>query len=410
MAVRWAIDDMTQPMTAPFDRPMGRDPRLDALRGLALVMIFVNHVPGNAWSNYTSRNFGLSDAAEGFVLIAGISAALAYGHWFQPGQNGSLRQMMIGLGHVWHRVWTIYLVQILATVLTLGVILAVARWFDDLTMLHINRMDAFRADPVGAMLRIPVLIQQLDYVDILPMYLVLLFWTPLALWLAWRGPWLLFAGAIALWWVTVTYRINLPNHPNPAGWFFNPLAWQLLFVIGLLAGVAMRRGRSLVPKHPVLLIIALALLLGSVAWLQVPQFGEYMYGLMWQAQQVGTPDYLTSFEKTFLPLPRLLHVLVLAYALACFDGFRRICASVFIAPFRLLGQQGLLVFSAGSVICVGLQAVRQRTGGDLGQDSAMLGAGLLVLFALAAAKQYWPKSAPVAKARKWAGIRPAAPT
>ena len=37
------------------------------------------------------------------------------------------------------------------------------------------------------MLRIPLLIQQLNYVDILPMYLILLFCTPLALWLAPRA-------------------------------------------------------------------------------------------------------------------------------------------------------------------------------------------------------------------------------
>ncbi len=383
---------------------MPRDPRLDVLRGLALVMIFINHVPGNFWENYTSRNFGLSDAAEGFVLIAGISAALAYGHWFQPGTESPWRQMLIGLGHVWGRVWTIYLVQILATILTLGAILAVSRWFGDPQLVHINKMDSFLVDPGGAMLRIPLLIQQLDYVDILPMYLVLLFWTPLGLWLAWRSPWLLFILAVGLWWAANTYRLNLPNHPNPAGWFFNPLAWQLLFVIGLLAGLAMRQGRSLVPKHPALLIPALAGLIGGLVWLQVPVFGDYMYDLFWQAQQNGIPEYMTSFEKTYLPLPRLGHVLLLAYVLSYFEIVRRICASGIMAPLALLGQQGLLVFAAGSVICVGLQTIRQRTGQDLALDSAMLAAGLAVLFALAATKQYWPKVQKDPNAKRYRGL------
>ena len=56
----------------------GRDPRLDVLRGLSLVMIFINHVPGNVYEKFTSRNFGFSDAAEGFVLMSGIAAGLAY--------------------------------------------------------------------------------------------------------------------------------------------------------------------------------------------------------------------------------------------------------------------------------------------------------------------------------------------
>lgn len=63
--------------------PKFRDPRLDVLRGMALVMIFINHVPGNFWEDWTSRNFGFSDAAEGFVLMAGISAGLAYSTGFR---------------------------------------------------------------------------------------------------------------------------------------------------------------------------------------------------------------------------------------------------------------------------------------------------------------------------------------
>ena len=67
-------------ITPPPPPPLlpGRDHRIDFLRGLALVMIFINHIPGTAYESYTSRNFGFSDAAEGFVLISGISAALAY--------------------------------------------------------------------------------------------------------------------------------------------------------------------------------------------------------------------------------------------------------------------------------------------------------------------------------------------
>jgi hypothetical protein len=40
-----------------------RDPRIDVLRGLALLMIFVDHIPGNVLSLITLRNFGFSDAA-----------------------------------------------------------------------------------------------------------------------------------------------------------------------------------------------------------------------------------------------------------------------------------------------------------------------------------------------------------
>ena len=64
--------DMTQ---APLT---GRDPRLDFFRGLCLAMIFINHVPGQIYETFTSRNFGFTDAAEGFVFMSGAAAGLAY--------------------------------------------------------------------------------------------------------------------------------------------------------------------------------------------------------------------------------------------------------------------------------------------------------------------------------------------
>ena len=56
----------------------GRDHRIDWLRGIALVSIFINHMPGNRLENWTTRNFGFSDAAELFVLLAGMAAAFAF--------------------------------------------------------------------------------------------------------------------------------------------------------------------------------------------------------------------------------------------------------------------------------------------------------------------------------------------
>ncbi len=60
---------------APAER---RDFRIDFFRGLALIMIFIDHSPGNGLSNLTLRRMGFSDAAEIFVLLSGISAAMAY--------------------------------------------------------------------------------------------------------------------------------------------------------------------------------------------------------------------------------------------------------------------------------------------------------------------------------------------
>ncbi|TIU89360.1 MAG: hypothetical protein E5W03_04260, partial [Mesorhizobium sp.] len=68
---------MTTPVSNERDKRIGeRDTRIDVLRALALLTIFVDHVPGTVFENWTYKNFGFSDAAEAFVLISGISVAL----------------------------------------------------------------------------------------------------------------------------------------------------------------------------------------------------------------------------------------------------------------------------------------------------------------------------------------------
>ncbi len=364
---------------------MTRDPRLDVFRGLALVIILIDHLPGNFWSYYTLGNWGFSDAAEGFVLIAGISAGLAYSAYFRPPA-----QIMAGTGRIWHRVWTIYLVQILITVLALGLSVVLYRWFDNPAMLGINQVDKFFATPQSGMVRMPLLAQHLNYVDILPVYLALLSVTPLLLLLAWRVPLVLLAGSVALWIVTDAWALNLPSYPNPAGWFFNPLAWQLIFTVGLLTGVLMKDGRRLVPVTPWLLIPSLAILALGFVMYGLPSLSGPLWDWHWQMGEAGVPDILIGLEKTFLPLPRLLHALALAYVLSCFAFVRTACGSRYAAPFALLGRNALPVFAMGSLLNFAMQLIRVETGEDFWLDTAMLVAALAVLFALAAARQYWP--------------------
>ena len=61
---------------------------IDFWRGIALLTIFINHVPDNVFSYVTHKNFGFSDAAEAFVFLSGISVALAYGSYFLRGDTG----------------------------------------------------------------------------------------------------------------------------------------------------------------------------------------------------------------------------------------------------------------------------------------------------------------------------------
>ena len=82
--------------TSAGKRRLPRDARVDALRGLALLMIFIDHVPGNLLSLVTLRNFGFSDAAELFVLLSGFSSMVAYGGSFdRDGVVVGLRRVLL---------------------------------------------------------------------------------------------------------------------------------------------------------------------------------------------------------------------------------------------------------------------------------------------------------------------------
>lgn len=369
-----------------------RDPRLDVFRGLCLVMIFINHVPGTVYEEFTTRNFGFSDAAEGFVLMSGIAAGLAYSNDFR---ERSMR-LWTGLARVWRRVWTLYLVHILTTFAALAAACAVALWLNNSELLFENAMRWVWLDPLRTLVGLVILTHQFGYVNILPLYLVLLAVTPVLLFAAWRAPLWVMAVSVAVWLVAGIYRLGPPNFPTQGVWFFNPLAWQVIFITGLLTGVAIRDGRRFVPIRRWLQVATGLFLIYAALSVQFPAVSKVTGHTLWLASETfHLPWNLTAFDKTYVTGPRLLHILALAYFLSSFAFVRRACAHWLAAPFELLGRQALPVFALGSVLCIGLQGVKHVTGDNLLADTAILAGGLALQFALAAARQYWPKPAKV---------------
>lgn len=357
--------------------PSGRDARLDMFRGIALVMIFINHVPGTVYESFTSRNFGFSDAAEAFVFMSGMAAGLAYSNRFRAGN------LWVATTKVWARARQLYFVHIVITMICIAIFAGAANWFGLTEVLTKNNLKALFQRPLSTLVGIPLLTHQLGYLNILPLYMTLLLATPLVIIAGLRRPWLVLAGSIALWAVVGQFRLNLPAFPNPGGWFFNPFSWQILFVMGLLSGMAMKVGRRFVPYSPVLFGLAAAFLVFVLLWMKVQPVGKSMNGTLGWLGSLGAPFYLTAFDKTFLSLPRLLHAFALFYVLGYLAVMRPIASSTIAAPLRLLGRQGLAVFAVGTVLSMFLQAVKTGREADPVFDGLILGGGLLVLVALA---------------------------
>lgn len=366
--------------SAPLPVKAGRDLRIDLFRGLALIMIFIDHIPGNLYENFTSRNLGFSDAAEGFVFMSGLAAALAYGPALAKGLSWE------GTSRLWGRAWLLYLVHILTAVWAIAIVSAAVQFWGNEAMLAKNAFKTYGTDPFGFLIGIATLGHQLGYVNILPMYMALLLMAPALIRIGQRSKWALLATSVGLWALTGLFRLNLPNYPMQGGWFFNPLAWQLVFSLGILTGLAIREGKRLVPVKGWIVALAAGWLVLTFAWVHTEWMLETFGHGTWQLRQWGVPFFIAGFDKTFVSLPRLTHLLALAYILSLPGIVPRIAASQAVAPIRLLGRHSLPIFAFGTILAIAAQAIKQIHPGGLGQDTLIIGTGLALQLGFAFAR------------------------
>jgi hypothetical protein len=204
---------------------------LDLFRGVALLIIFVNHVPFNEWSAFTPSRFGWSDAADIFVFLSGYAAAVAYGRSFC---NGGL---WLGSLRVFFRCGQIYgahlgLFFLLAMVCAFGNTL-----FVEPDYIHRLNIQYFFDHTHEALPALFTLHYVPNYFDILPMYLVVMLWVPVVWVLSRLHVALTVTFPLGLYLAMWMFDLDLPAHPrNDLTWFFNPFGWQLLFFTGFAFG------------------------------------------------------------------------------------------------------------------------------------------------------------------------------
>ena len=345
-----------------------RDTRLDVFRALALLTIYVNHVPGTIYESLTHKNAGFSDAAEAFVLISGIAAGFAYGTKFEPG-----RRLLTTL-RAWRRAGVLYVAHMMTTLLTLGIFAAGAVWFARPALMESINIQRLVDAPVEALLGLVTLGHQLGYNNILSMYAVVLVMLPGFLLLIRFGIGPLLAISFALWLGAGLWRIAPPNYPQEGLWFLNPLSWQFLFVIGLAGAVHVRRGGS-IPFVPWLAAAAAAYVVVAFAWVRIPLWGIDV--------SMGMPAVLTGFDKTFLSVPRLLHVLAVAYLVVAIAPLNALAKTDPRNPLAILGRHALPVFIAGTLLSMAAQVLKAVHVPSLALDTTLIAGGIALQFLLA---------------------------
>ena len=276
-----------------------RIPDIDFWRGAVLIAILVDHIPGNPLEHFTPRNFGLSDSAEAFVFLSGLSVGLIYAprahkYGMEPVAGGCLRRAL--------KLYGVHIALTLAALMMFGA----AYWLSgvpELVQAH-GRAFVF-GSPASGLLGLALLVSARLF-----QYSALVYRADAL------GAGHARAGAPrssrgfgrfgrALCGGS-GFGLNLPNWPEPGGWFFNPIAWQLIFMLGLVAAILWRDG---LPRPTPWLIALSAATVAGAALIVTNEAGL----------APGLRDAATAHldvAKQGLGLARLIHFVALAYLIA----------------------------------------------------------------------------------------------
>ncbi len=365
---------------------MTRKPELDALRGLMLLLITVTHLPTTI-SDRLSQPFGFVSAAEGFVflsayLVGGVYTKVA----FEKGPSAMRRGLWDRAAVVWawHVAMLLYLFTVIAA---LGIV-------TDQAAIK-NMISFYMQAPVSALLTSMALIYNPPLLDILPMYVLFMLASPLALTigLRWkRKGWAFVFGVSLLFWVFAQFEldrglyawitsktITVPLHQTGA---FELAAWQFLWIFGLWMGSSMQAGESVEHEeiektkfHSTrsLLLLAVAIVIGCMIWRHA--VGQAPFG--------SRADLNLLFDKWQLGPLRLINLFAMMIVVMHFGP--RVARVMRFRFLEVLGNASLPVFCAHLVCALlALALVGDKRGQmPLEQEVLILLGTIVVLYVVA---------------------------
>jgi hypothetical protein len=181
---------------------------IDFWRGFALVTIFINHIPGVYYENFTHRNVSISDSADLFVFLAGWALRLTVGKSDGQAPIGPLICRLNG------RAMTLYAAQLMIEIIAIAMLAVSARLLDNPLLLEWHNAAAVFYNPVDAHIGLAILSHQLGYFDILPLYVVLMVIAPVIATIHRFAPNWLLPISFAVYLTALIFQINIPTWPE----------------------------------------------------------------------------------------------------------------------------------------------------------------------------------------------------
>lgn len=356
----------------PVTRARSRDLRLDFFRGSALLLIFIDHVAGNGLALFTLQRLGFADAAEVFVFIAGMAGVFAY-------RSTLLNKgLAAGAAAIMLRIRLLYMTHLLmvgGVLLFAMAALLSGSGFDVIAKLGLQPL---LDDPAAAITRLPVLAFLPHYLDILPLYVVLLATLPLIILGQRRHLLLPIAGAAAAYALVQAFGLTLPNLGHAGGWYLNPFAWVLLFVLGATAAeLSIRDGWRKLPRPLVAAITFAAAAYVGFAFLQAAP---------WAFGEASTLAFEVTFEsnKSMLSWHRLLDILAKAWLVAVLVPRQAAFMTSGIGgAVSRAGRHSLPVFVFGTFLSLAASVLLHETGGGAPWQVLVNAGGIAALLGLA---------------------------
>jgi hypothetical protein len=339
---------------------------VDFWRGVALITIFINHVPGIYYARFTHANYSLSDSADLFVFLAGWSLRYIVGTPKRPPQP--IGYLVLRLGG---RAVELYAAQIMITMIAIAMLAASASLLENPLLLEWHNAASVFYDPILTHIGLATLSHQLGYFDILPLYVILMAVAPVFAIIDRYAPNWLLPLSIALYLATLIVPIPLPTWPVDGQWFFNPLAWQLVFVLGFVMaredGVGGFVRRHIVP----------------IRWLALPIVAASAY-IVWMRMWpdptlMPQPRLLFISDKTYVTPMRLIQFLALIALFSVTYPYINRWASGLVAFCSRLGRNSLIVFCVGSLLSLAGQITRFVYRGDIVVDTVVVIFGVTIM-------------------------------
>src|SRR6201997_4285786 len=367
----------------------GRELRLDLFRGLALWLIFIDHLPPSLLTWFTIRNYGFSDATEIFIFISGYTAAFVYGRAMM--ESG----FVVATARILRRVWQIYVAHVFLFTIFLAEISYVATSFENpLYTEEMGIMDFLKQPDVTIVQALLLRFRPVN-MDVLPLHIVLMLALPLILALMRWKPDVTLALSALLYAVTWEFDLYFTSYPN-GYWAFNPLAWQLLFVFGAWCALGGAKRMSRILSSQITLWICVVYLAFAfcvtLTW-YVPQLGHVMPRRLEQ--------WIYPIDKTDLDVLRFAHFLALAAITVRFlpkdwPGLK----SPWLRPLILCGQHSLEIFCLGVFLAFAGHFVLAEVSGGAGLHFVISVSGILIMSAAAWLFSWYKHSADKNTSRK----------